>query len=136
MSFLERWFDEVWNKKNAKAIDDMALENAVTHGLEHPDGAKVTGREAFKDFHKQLCSTFSSIHIEVKHAITIDDLTIACCNVSAVLPKIDGREEKTIMFTACARPASKKASWLRRGTTLTCHRCTSISNKLPLKASP
>jgi hypothetical protein len=103
MSFLKRWFDEVWNKGDAKAIDDMALEDAITHGLEHPDGAKVTGREAFKVFHKQLCSTFSSIHIEVKHSITIDDLTIGCCEVTAVLPKIDGREEKTIKFTGmCA----------------------------------
>jgi hypothetical protein len=99
MTFLERWFDEVWNKRDEAAIDNLALPNAMTHGLEHPEGDVVPDREAFKDFHRKLCSIFSKIHVDVKHSITVNDLDMAACEVTAVLPATDGREEKTVKFT-------------------------------------
>jgi predicted ester cyclase len=84
MTFLERWFEEVWNKGNEKAIDEMALPNANTHGLEHPDGKPVNGREAFKEFHQQFLTAFSNVHIKVEHTLTQDDMTMAHCTVTGV----------------------------------------------------
>ena len=83
MTFLERWFEEVWNKKREEAIDEMAIPAAKTHGLEHPDGTAVKGREAFKDFHKLFCSAFSDIHIKVEDTLTEGDKTVARCLVTA-----------------------------------------------------
>jgi predicted ester cyclase len=84
MTFLERWFEEVWNKGNEKAIDEMVQPNAETHGLEHPDGKPVRGREAFKEFHRQFCSAFSNIHIKVEHTVTQGNMTMANCVVTGV----------------------------------------------------
>jgi predicted ester cyclase len=84
MTFLEKWFEEVWNKGREEAIDEMSLPDAETHGLEHPDGSKVDGRRAFKIFHKQLRSSFSNIHVDVAQTVTEGDMTVARCIVTAV----------------------------------------------------
>jgi predicted ester cyclase len=86
MTFLESWFEEVWNKGDEKAIDEMALPDAMTYGLENPDGTPVKGLQAFKDFHQKLLSTFSKIHIKVEQTVTQGDLTVARCLVTAVHP--------------------------------------------------
>jgi len=83
MTFLERWFEEVWNNKHEAAIDEMAIPDARGHGLEHPDGTEVKGREAFKDFHKLFCSAFSDIHVKVEDTVTEGDKTVARCVVTA-----------------------------------------------------
>lgn len=96
MTFLEHWFEEVWNKGNEKAIDEMTHPDASTHGLEHPDGTPVKGRQAFKDFHQKLLSTFSKIHIKVEQVVTEGDLTVARCYVTAFHPNTG---EKPLNFT-------------------------------------
>lgn len=83
MTFLERWFEEVWNNKREAAIDEMAIPDATGHGLEHPDGMEVKGREGFKDFHKLFCSAFSDIHVKVEDTVTEGDKTMARCVVTA-----------------------------------------------------
>jgi len=82
MTFLEKWFEEVWNKGRVEAIDEMTNLDARTYGLEHPDGTEVNGRQAFKVFHKQLCSSFTDIHIDVTHTVTEGDMTMARCVVT------------------------------------------------------
>ena len=32
MTFMERWYEEVWNKGRESAIDEMAEPDAVAHG--------------------------------------------------------------------------------------------------------
>src|SRR5947209_12112238 len=86
MNFLELWFEEVWNKGNEKAIDEMAHPDAITHGLENPDGSPVTGTQAFKDFHQTLLSTFSRLHVKVEQTLTEGDMIVARCLVTAVHP--------------------------------------------------
>jgi predicted ester cyclase len=100
MAFLERWFEEVWNKGNENAIDEMAQPDAITHGLEHPDGTPVTGKQAFKDFHKKLLSTFSKIHIQVEQTLHEGDMTVARCLVTAVYPGLgpEGKPQE-VKFT-------------------------------------
>lgn len=84
MTFLEKWFEEVWNKGRAEAIDEMLIPHVRTNGLEHPDGTAVEGSGAFKAFHQQLCSSFSEIHVDVTQTVTEDDLTVARCVVTAM----------------------------------------------------
>jgi steroid delta-isomerase-like uncharacterized protein len=84
MTFLERWFEEVWNKQREAAIDEMTIPEVTTHGLEHPDGTVVKGREGFKDFHKLFCSAFSDIHVKVEDTLTEGDKTMARCVVTGI----------------------------------------------------
>lgn len=62
----------------------MMLPEMKTHGLEHPDGTQVDGIKAFKAFHKQLCASFSEIHVELTHTISGDNVEAAYCTVSGV----------------------------------------------------
>ncbi|HMF54417.1 MAG TPA: ester cyclase [Edaphobacter sp.] len=84
MTFLEQWFEEVWNKGRIEAIDEMSCPDVITHGLEHADGTRVNGRAAFKVFHKQLRASFSNIHIDVMHTLSQGDITMAHCVVTGV----------------------------------------------------
>jgi predicted ester cyclase len=84
VTFLEKWFEEVWNNGRSEAIDEMMAPHVRTHGLEHPDGTAVDGSGAFKAFHKQLCSSFSEIHVDVTETVSQDDLTVARCEVTRV----------------------------------------------------
>jgi len=36
-ALVQRWFDEVWNKGRADAIDEMWAPDAVVHGLSDDD---------------------------------------------------------------------------------------------------
>jgi predicted ester cyclase len=83
MTFLERWFEEVWNKGREEAIDEMALPNAKTHGFEGPDHKVVGAREAFKEFHQKFLSAFSNIHVRIEHAMTQGDMAMAHCVFTA-----------------------------------------------------
>lgn len=84
MTFLDKWFEEVWNRGRAEAIDEMLAPHVKTYGLEHPDGAAVDGSGAFKAFHQQLCSSFSDIHVDVTQTVSEEDLTAARCVVTAM----------------------------------------------------
>lgn len=84
MTFLERWFEEVWNQGREETIDEMSRSDAKTHGLFHPDGTEVRERQGFKAFHKQFQASFSSIHVSIEKTVTEGDLTAAYCVISGV----------------------------------------------------
>jgi len=75
MTFLERWFDEVWNKGRESAIDEMAHPHAVAHGLgTEPD---VMGVDGFKEYFRTFQSALDDIRIEVQETITEGDKVAA-----------------------------------------------------------
>lgn len=84
MTCLEQWFEEVWNKGDIDAIDQMTTSDAQMHGLEHPDGTPVEGKQGFKAFHKQLQASFSNIHVEVEQILTEGDMMMVRCVISGV----------------------------------------------------
>jgi steroid delta-isomerase-like uncharacterized protein len=73
---MHRWFDEVWNKGNASAIDEMMVEDAVVHGLGEADAA-VRGPAAFKPFAARLRGAFPDIHVTIDDTIEEGDLIAA-----------------------------------------------------------
>ena len=83
MTFLERWFEEVWNKGREAAIDEMSAPDTKGHGLTNPDGKAVDGMPAFKVFYNSFRSAFSDIHVEVEDTVTEGDRTVARCVVTA-----------------------------------------------------
>lgn len=84
MSFLERWFEEVWNKGREEAIDEMSHPDSTGNGLVSPDGKEVGDRAAFKEFYKSFRAAFSNIHIKVEDTVTEGDKTVARCLVTGI----------------------------------------------------
>jgi steroid delta-isomerase-like uncharacterized protein len=73
---VRRWFEEVWNRQNASAIDEILTPDCVAYGLPDPD-AVLRGPEAFKQVHAEFCDAFPDIQIEVNDVIAAGDRVAA-----------------------------------------------------------
>jgi len=82
MTFLERWFEEVWNKGREAAIDEMVEPGVIAHGLT-ADGSPAVGVEAYKTFFHTFRAALSEVHIHVEDTVTEGDLTVARFYVKA-----------------------------------------------------
>ncbi len=61
-----RWFEEVWQKRNANAIVEMLSPDAKGH-LE--GGQEIVGPDEFLAFHRELIAAIPDITLEVLHVI-------------------------------------------------------------------
>lgn len=64
-ALLRRWFEEVWNKGRAEAIDEMLAADAIIHGL----GDELRGPAGFKPFHTAFRDAFPDIHLQVHEVL-------------------------------------------------------------------
>ena len=69
-AMVQRWFDEVWNKRRAAAIDEMLTDSAVVHGLD-PTPA---GNDRFKQFHSAFCNALPDLSVRVEASVAEGDL--------------------------------------------------------------
>src|SRR4051794_19192041 len=76
VALVHRWFEEVWNKHRADAIDELLAPDTIAHGL-GPGGADLRGPAGFKEFHAQFTGAFPDIHITVEDVVCEGDLA-AC----------------------------------------------------------
>ena len=72
ITFVHRWFEEVWNNGNLDAVDELMTPDAAMHGL--GDGAGVSGSEAFKAFATRLRSAFPDMRVTVVDTVEEGDL--------------------------------------------------------------
>jgi predicted ester cyclase len=79
INLLERWFEEVWNKGRESAIDEMASEDIVSHGLTDAQGQTVSSRAKFHEFWRQFRSAFPDIRVEVHDAMVEGDKVMVRC---------------------------------------------------------
>lgn len=70
-TFAHRWFEEVWNKDNLAAIDQLAHPDA--QAFDFPSPGSVCGREGFRDAVRQFRTAFSEIHITIDDVVSQDD---------------------------------------------------------------
>jgi steroid delta-isomerase-like uncharacterized protein len=69
---VERWFDEVWNKGNLDAIDELFAANGIAYGLgEH--GINVVGPAAFKPFVQKIREAFPDLQITIDQTVVEGD---------------------------------------------------------------
>ena len=80
-ALMQRWFDEVWNQGNDKAIDELLADDAVIHGLVDATGAPVQGPEEFRNFHRQFRGAFPDIKVNVDDIFSEGDKVVARCSV-------------------------------------------------------
>ncbi|MCU1264725.1 MAG: putative ester cyclase [Acidobacteria bacterium] len=80
-ALARRWFEEVWNKGRADAVDEMFAENGIAHGLSDDAGSPLRGPAAFKEFHGKFVEAFPDIVVTVEDTIAEGDKIAARCTV-------------------------------------------------------
>lgn len=78
---LRRWFDEVWNKGRADAIDEMFDENGIAHGLSDDPAKPIKGATDFRPFHTTFRQAFPNMIIDVEDMVAEGDKVAARCSV-------------------------------------------------------
>ena len=69
-ALVRRWFDQVWNKGRAEAIDELMSDRSVVHGL----GDDLRGPAGFKPFHAAYRDAFPDLALQIEHLVADDDL--------------------------------------------------------------
>jgi steroid delta-isomerase-like uncharacterized protein len=64
-----RWFEEVWNKGRADAVDGMFTVDGLAHGL----GPTIRGPAEFKVFHAAFRDAMPDMRIEIQDLIEEGD---------------------------------------------------------------
>ncbi|MDQ5845659.1 MAG: ester cyclase [Acidobacteriota bacterium] len=80
-ALLQRWFDEVWNKGRAEAIDEMLSADGIVHGLSDDPSNPIKGAFGFKPFHQTFRGAFPDIEVVVEDMIAEGDKVAARCSV-------------------------------------------------------
>jgi steroid delta-isomerase-like uncharacterized protein len=68
---IRRWFEEVWNKGRASAIDEMLAPDGVIHGLGTGD---VIGPDGFKPIHAAYRIAFPDLTFQVEDVVGDGDV--------------------------------------------------------------
>jgi steroid delta-isomerase-like uncharacterized protein len=68
---VRRWFEEVWNRQDETAIDEMFDANGKAYGFPEPQSA--IGRDEFKSNHRIFVGAFPDIHVEIEDVIAEGD---------------------------------------------------------------
>jgi steroid delta-isomerase-like uncharacterized protein len=80
---VRRWFEEVWNKGRADAIDEMFAPNGIAYGLSDDPANPITGPRNFRPFHTTFRDAFPNMIIVVEDLVAEDDKVAARCSVRA-----------------------------------------------------
>jgi steroid delta-isomerase-like uncharacterized protein len=67
-----RWFDEVWNQRDAKAIQRMFAKDGIAHGL-GASGEDLVGPDGFLPFHSAFLGGFSDLRMTIEDLVEEDD---------------------------------------------------------------
>ena len=78
---MARWFEEVWNKGRADAVDEMLAADGIVHGLSAEAGVPLRGPAGFKPFHETFRGAFPEIQVTVEDMIAEGDKVAARCSV-------------------------------------------------------
>jgi predicted ester cyclase len=83
-ALLQRWFEEVWNKGRADAIDEMLDEKGVVHGLSGDPSSPLIGPRDFRPFHTLFRDAFPNIKTVSEDIMAEGDKVAARCSVRAM----------------------------------------------------
>jgi len=76
-----RWFDEVWNKGRADAIEEMFDENGIAHGLSDDPANPIKGPKNYRPFHSMFRQAFTTMQIVIEDMVAEGDKVTARCSV-------------------------------------------------------
>jgi steroid delta-isomerase-like uncharacterized protein len=78
---IRRWFEEVWNKGRAEAIEEMFDENGIAHGLSDDPANPIRGPRGYRPFYDRLRQAFPNIMVVVEDTVAEGDKVAARCSV-------------------------------------------------------
>lgn len=78
---VRRWFEEVWNKGRADAIEEMFDENGIAHGLSDDPSKPITGPRDYRPFYTIFRQAFPNLKIVVEDMVAEGDKVAARCSV-------------------------------------------------------
>lgn len=81
VALVYRWFEEVWNKGRAEAIDEMFAVDGIAHGLGEA-GVDVEGPAGFRPFFEKLRGAFPEFQVTIEDTIAEGDQVAARWTVS------------------------------------------------------
>ena len=82
-ALVQRWFDEVWNRGRADAIDEMLDEYGIVHGLSDDPSTPIRGPRDFRPFHTLFRDAFPNMTIVVEDMVAEGDKVATRCSVRA-----------------------------------------------------
>jgi steroid delta-isomerase-like uncharacterized protein len=74
-ALIRRWFEEVWNKGNMDAIEEMASPNVIGHGQAQHD--TDIGLKEFRTFAVALRTAFPDFKVTIDQVIEQGDKVVA-----------------------------------------------------------
>jgi predicted ester cyclase len=80
-ALMHRWFEEVWKKGRAGAIDEMFAEDGIAHGLVEEHGNELCGSKGFKPFFVNFRSAFSDLEVIIEDTVVEGDKIAVRCSV-------------------------------------------------------
>ena len=80
---VRRWFEEVWNKGRADAIEQMFDANGIAHGLSDDPSNPIKGPKEFKPFHTLFREAFPNMTLIIEDMVAEGDRVAARCSVRA-----------------------------------------------------
>lgn len=95
---MHRWFEEVWNKGRAEAIDELFAEEGIANGLADERSAPLRGPAGFKPFFQRFRDAFPDIEVIVEDTVAEGDKVAARCRVRAT------HQGEGLGFAATNRP--------------------------------
>jgi steroid delta-isomerase-like uncharacterized protein len=117
-TLVHRWFEEVWNKGRAEAIDEMLDSDAVAHGLADEGGNELRGPEGFKPFFESFRNAFPDLEVVVEDTVVEGDKIAARCTVKGThagdglgLDATNRRVEFTGMIIARVKDGKIVEAW-------------------------
>jgi steroid delta-isomerase-like uncharacterized protein len=78
---VRRWFEEVWNKGRADAIEEMFDENGIAHGLSDDPARPIKGPRDYRPFYEVFRQAFPNLMIVVEDLVAEGDKVAARCSV-------------------------------------------------------
>ncbi len=81
-TLIRRWFEEVWNKKNEAAIDEMLDDDCIAYGLPDGKGGEVDNKAKFKDLFQAFIQAYPDINVTVEETMSKADHAFARCMVT------------------------------------------------------
>jgi steroid delta-isomerase-like uncharacterized protein len=80
-ALMRRWFEEVWNRGRAEAIDELFAADGVAHGLGGEGSQALRGPADFRPFFESFRDAYPDIEVVVLDAIAEGDLVATRCAV-------------------------------------------------------
>lgn len=81
-AIARQWFKEVWDEGHEEAIDRLAHDELLVHGLAGPGAPPMRGTAAFKTVFHTFREALGDLEITVERSVTEGDTCAVYCRVT------------------------------------------------------